>query len=120
MKTIIAPTIISLEKAVNDYIHTNSAYRPTHIAIGTKRVTAKPKAPKEGTEPAKKTATKDQQQFTCLLQIAEDTRPKTASFFHGSLEALASSQLPSIPPRSITYSHITTLPDGNCIAIIVQ
>lgn len=116
MKTITASNIKSLNKKVNDFTFTNSAYRPTHITR-TNKAKAKKKASADTKEDEEESTPSE---FTCLLEITEDTRPKTATFFHGTLEQLTSSTLAEIPTRSITYKKICPDEADKVIAIVVQ
>lgn len=119
MKIITAPNIQSLQKKVNDYIFTNSAYIPDHV---TRLAKAKPKAKTKAKEQDDQTEeeTKSSSEFHCLLTITEDTRIKTATFFCGSLEKLAASAIADANLRSITHKKIIPDTEGNVIAFIVQ
>lgn len=119
MKNITASTIKGLEKAVNEFIHTNSAYRPEHLTLTLEEKPVK-KTKQKQEEPEPDQEAKVKKTYSCLLAIVDDTRQKTCTFFHGSLAELANSPLAEIPGRSITHQKIISQANGEVLAFTVQ
>ena len=123
MKTISAPTVKALEKQVNDFLFTNTAYIPKFI----QRTSATRKKPKD--KPASKLdqekTTKDQNSeadsslFVCMLKVSPISRAKTLTIYHGALSKLPDSTLGQINPHSILEEGIVT-DDDKVIAFVVQ